>query len=68
MKIEITAYDYESALECYEGICLNCGSHRYGCEPDARKYKCEICGEYKVYGVPELLIMGVLDITEEEDG
>ena len=40
------------------GFCIACGAEHYGCEPDARKYECEECGEYKVYGAPELVIMG----------
>ena len=40
------------------GFCIACGNEQHGCEPDARKYKCEVCGELKVYGAEELLIMG----------
>ena len=40
-----------------EGICLACGESAYGVEPDARKYTCESCGEPRVYGAEELLIM-----------
>ena len=39
------------------GICIACGADADGCEPDARKYKCEACGERAVYGAEELLIM-----------
>jgi hypothetical protein len=38
-----------------EGICTACGEDASGCEPDARKYECEVCGERKVYGAQELL-------------
>lgn len=27
-----------------------------GCEPDARRYECEECGERGVYGTEELLL------------
>ena len=27
------------------GICLACGEEASGCEPDARGYLCESCGE-----------------------
>jgi hypothetical protein len=37
------------------GFCVKCGSEQEGCEPDARKYKCESCGERAVYGAQELL-------------
>jgi len=40
------------------GFCLACGEEVMGVEPDAEKYQCEICGESKVYGAEQLLIMG----------
>lgn len=38
------------------GFCVACGCEHEGCEPDARYYKCESCGEHKVFGAEELLI------------
>ena len=40
------------------GFCIKCGAERGCCEPDARKYECEECGEKAVYGAEELLMMG----------
>ena len=40
------------------GLCLACGAGRGCCEPDARNYECESCGEKRVFGVPELFMMG----------
>ena len=40
------------------GFCLACGEEADGCEPDARRYECEACGEKRVYGAEELAIMG----------
>jgi hypothetical protein len=37
------------------GFCVKCGSEQEGCEPDARKYVCESCGEKAVYGAQELM-------------
>lgn len=37
------------------GFCLACGEEAEGCEPDARGYRCEYCGELKVYGAEEIL-------------
>ena len=51
----------------YEGLCKACGSVRYGVEPDARRYLCETCGERKVFGLEELVLMGDLEITAYED-
>jgi hypothetical protein len=39
------------------GFCLACGEQAWGVEPDARGYECESCGEKKVYGAEELLLM-----------
>jgi hypothetical protein len=41
------------------GFCLACHEEAYGIEPDARRYRCEACGERKVYGAEELILMGV---------
>ncbi len=41
------------------GFCLACGAEAYGVEPDARRYTCENCGQPKVYGAEELLLMGL---------
>lgn len=42
------------------GLCIACGEDVDSCEPDARKYTCEVCGEPAVYGVEEILMMEVL--------
>jgi ribosomal protein L40E len=38
------------------GICIACGAENSPVEPDARGYRCESCGEPKVYGAEELLL------------
>lgn len=38
------------------GFCIACGEEADGCEPDAREYECECCGENKVFGAAELLM------------
>ena len=40
------------------GFCIACGEEADGVEPDARNYPCEACGKRKVYGAPELVLMG----------
>lgn len=37
------------------GFCKECGREAHGVEPDARRYRCESCGSYAVYGCEELL-------------
>lgn len=39
------------------GFCTKCGNEQDGCEPDARNYECEACGEKAVFGAEELLFM-----------
>ena len=39
------------------GFCLACGNEQGGCEPDARRYKCESCGARHVYGADELAMV-----------
>ncbi len=39
------------------GFCLACGCEVEGVEPDARRYECDACGEKRVYGAEELMIM-----------
>lgn len=51
--VEESMYDLGSA-----GFCAACGHEQDGCEPDARGYECEECGENQVYGAQELLLMG----------
>lgn len=63
-KITVTLDDYEEGVN---GACLKCGEVQYGgVEPDAEKYVCEACGEDEVYGLEQLLLMGKLNIDEEE--
>ena len=39
------------------GFCLACGAEVHGVEPDARRCECDACGEKKVYGAEELMLM-----------
>lgn len=49
---------YNASLD-NPGICLACGEDADGCEPDARGYECESCGEPRVFGAEELLLAGM---------
>lgn len=49
------------ASEQNGGFCTACGAEADGIEPDAREYTCEVCGEKKVYGAEELMLMGLVD-------
>lgn len=41
------------------GFCLACGEEAEGVDPDAEEYGCESCGENRVYGAEQLLLMMV---------
>ena len=61
--IQLSEEEFREGSNDYEGRCLACGETAYGVEPDARKYECECCGEPRVYGLEELLMMGRVEIT-----
>ncbi len=44
-------------LDGHVGFCTAFGNEQGGCEPDARRYRCESCDERAVYGAEELLFM-----------
>lgn len=50
----------EAADQDCGGFCIVCGDEADGCEPDARKYKCESCGMHQVYGAGEIALMGLM--------
>ena len=50
----------EEANENMEGLCLACGASKSGCEPDARRYRCEGCGMDTVFGAEEVALMGLV--------
>ena len=65
--LKISEEEFVYGSEMSQGHCLACGEQADGCEPDACNYKCECCGECKVFGFEELLIMGLVHFTETED-
>lgn len=50
----------EEAMVDNIGFCTTCGAERECCEPDARKYECDECGAFAVYGAEELVMMGLV--------
>lgn len=63
MTFEFTESEFLASSDDHEGRCTKCGAEAYGVEPDARKYTCEECGEAAVYGLEELLMMGLVEIA-----
>ena len=57
----------EDAFEGTLGICLACGAINDGVEPDASDYECEHCHANEVMGIEDALIMGYVDLDEDEE-
>ena len=61
----LTEEEFMEGNEGGLGYCVACGEERTEfTEPDTEKQKCEACGQHQVYGLDNLLIMGLIDITE----
>ena len=56
--MSFTLEEIEEAMNDQGGFCTNCGASCACCEPDARNYPCEECGEMSVFGAEELVVMG----------
>ena len=68
MRIKISETTYQDLREDYSGICIKCLTVRHGdTEPDAQNYPCDNCGENKVQGIEDLLIMGLIEFVDEGD-
>ena len=55
---------FEAELLSHDtGFCIYCGNEASNIEPDARRYKCESCGNEGVYGLEELLVQGLVKVS-----
>jgi len=63
----MTDSEYSELQSEDPGFCIQCGGETFGVEPDARCYECDECGERSAYGMEELLIMGRISITTDDD-
>lgn len=67
MAITMTEDRFAELTDGNVGLCRSCGGERECCEPDARNYKCEDCGINNVFGAEELLIMGEIEFTDDDE-
>jgi DNA-directed RNA polymerase subunit RPC12/RpoP len=56
----ITLEEYLELKEDYVGVCIECGNQQESVEPDGRNVPCDECGRPTVFGVEELLQMGLV--------
>jgi len=69
-RIKLTEDTYRMLDSDSMGVCRACLTPMCECEPDAKKYKCDGCGEKAVYGAQELMMLGALflvDTPEQEN-
>lgn len=55
-----TTEEFADHTDAHDGICLECGEWQEGVEPDAEDYTCDACGEDKVVGAEQALLLGKL--------
>lgn len=65
--LRISMADYQDMAECSMGFCLDCSDWTTETvEPDAEYLPCETCDAEAVVGAEEALVMGVLDVQDDE--
>lgn len=57
----ITLEQYIELKDKLVGFCLFCGHLQDNVDPDGRDIPCEECGHPEVFGVEELLVMGLVE-------
>jgi hypothetical protein len=68
MSTKVSVYDYNEAVDQYLGWCTTCDDFtRDSTEGDAEDYLCEICEENSVMGAENALIMGIIELVEDEE-
>ena len=66
MSTVISEGEYLEAVDAMEGFCTSCKDFTRDCvEPDAAKYECPACEKKTVYGAEDSLILGFIDISED---
>lgn len=64
----VSVEEYDNACEDYQGWCPDCGEFtRDQTEPDADGYDCPACDGNNVVGAENALIMGLIEVDEDED-
>jgi hypothetical protein len=59
---------YRLRDDCCGGVCIACGEIvDEGVEPDAERYECDVCGQKRVYGIEQALLIGRIAIVADSD-
>lgn len=63
-----TLREIKEASEENQGWCTNCEEWTHdSCEPDAHKYTCPECDCNSVYGAEELVLLGLVDLSDDDE-
>ena len=66
VRVQVEEWEVVEAMEQGGGLCTKCRAiTTWCCEPDAVDYECDECGEHKVQGMGECLIMGLLQVVKD---
>lgn len=66
--MKINSEEYENLCEEHAGYCKKCDEiTSYDVEPDAEGYECEQCQNLSVMGLEGALILGHVEITDDEE-
>lgn len=68
--MKMSVEDYENDVVEFNGYCKACDKVTTfgGVEADARGYECDVCHGKTVLGIEEAIMMGHIEVEEEEDG
>lgn len=63
-EISLSVEEVDAARIFWKGWCIVCGEDYMGIKPNDRAKECDECEKNLVYGVDELLRMGVIKIRK----
>ena len=66
--MKLTEHEYRTYCRDYDGYCPKCDEVTVwgGVEPDAEGRHCEQCESITVVGIEQAMIMGLIDVQEDE--
>lgn len=64
MATQVTERTFQNACNAYKGFCTHCRKFtRRETEPDAENYDCPKCGQKKVVGAEQAMLLGEIELT-----
>ena len=64
LPVAVSEVDYHEHCDSNDSFCTGCREWTHECcEPDARNYKCPVCGGDTCFGTEEALLQGLISIV-----